>query len=275
MFLTTFITTAFSQDFFEDGSMKLNEVSTDKKYGYQTKPKTAIKIGTVENEYAFVRALLGPNGEKTNAQRISSCCSFKSKTAAFGSGFLDKWEITYDGIKFPIILYLNSYDYEEPKCPFGLTFKTIDNVTKVESFPADSIKKVATCSETIYSVDDFLVKETFGELTEPTLNPTFTDGHEELKKYFGSHPLTDEKAVQMIFRVKIAFVVNCEGKAGDFEIVSKGKGDLANYAHQVLAIVNSMPKNWKPATLDGKPVDCYQVLSFTAASGNLDSVSYR
>jgi hypothetical protein len=127
----------------------------------------------------------------------------------------------------------------------------------------------------MYSVDDFLVKEKFGENAKPTTNPTFTGGLDELKKYFIAHPLTDEKATQMVFRVSIAFLVNCDGKAGNFVIVTKGKGDLATYANQVLAIVNKMPQNWQPATVDGKLVDCYQVLSFTAASGQLDKVSYR
>jgi len=275
LLLTTFVTTAFSQEFYEDGSMKLSEVSTDKKYGYKTNHKTSIKVGKVENEYAYVRALLGPNGEKTKAQRISSCCEFKSKTAAFGTGLLDKWEITYDGLKTPIIIYLNSYDFETPKCPYGLTFKTFNNITKVEKFPTDSIIKATVCSETIYSVDDFLVKEKYGEKPKPITNPTFSGGLDELKKFFTANSLTDEKASQMIFRVSIAFVVTCDGKAGNFEIVTKGKGDLETYANQVLAIVNKMPQNWQPATIDGKSVDCYQVLSITATSGQLAKVSYR
>jgi hypothetical protein len=273
--VATFVTTAFSQEFYEDGSMKLSDISTEKKYGYEPNHKTAIKVGKVENEYALMRALLGPNGEKVQAQRISSCCEFKSKTTVFGSGLLDKWEITYDGLKSPIILYLNSYDFGTPKCPFGLTFKTANNINKVETFPTDVIVKVTNCSQTIYSVDDFLVKEKFGENAKPSTNPTFTGGLDELKKYYVANPLTDEKATQIVFRVTIAFVVTCDGKAGNFVIVTKGKGDLATYANQVLAIVNKMPQSWQPATVDRKPVDCYQVLSFTAASGQLDKVSYR
>lgn len=272
---TTFATTVFCQEFYEDGSMKLSDISTDKKYGYEPNHKTAIKVGKVENEYAYLRSLQGPNGEKTQAQRISSCCEFKSKTAAFGSGLLDKWEITYDGLKSPIILYLNSYDFETPKCPFSLTFKSANNITKVETFLTDNIVKVTNCSQTIYSVDDFLVKEKFGDNAKLATNPTFTGGLDELKKYFVANPLTDEKATQMVFRVSIAFLVTCEGKAGNFVIVTKGKGDLATYANQLLAIVNNMPQNWRPATVDGKAVDCYQVLSFTVASGQLDKVSYR
>jgi hypothetical protein len=64
-------------------------------------------------------------------------------------------------------------------------------------------------------------------------------------------------------------------KAGNFVIVTKGRRDLGTYANQVLAIVNRMPQNWQPATVDGKPVDCYQVLNFSPTSGRLDSVTYK
>ncbi|MES2515463.1 MAG: hypothetical protein V4580_15015 [Bacteroidota bacterium] len=268
-------TNLFGQEFFEDGSMKLSEISTDKKYGYEANPKWAVPVGKVANEYAYLKALQGPNKEKVQAQRISSCCEFESKASLFGMGLLDKWELTYEGLKKPVIVYLNSYSSETPKCINGFTFKTIDHVEKVQLFSADSIIKVTACSPTIYSVDDFLVKENFGELGKPTQNPAFAGGFDELKKYFQENPLTDEKAQKMVFRVSIAFLVTCDGKAGNFVIVTKGKGDLATYANQVLAIVNHMPQKWQPATVDGKPVDCYQVLSFTAVGGKLNNVSCR
>jgi len=80
----------------------------------------------------------------------------------------------------------------------------------------------------------------------------------------------------IVFRVHIMFVVNCEGKAGNFQLTSKGKGDLESLANQVLEIVNNMPQNWKPAKKNGEAVDCYQVLSFTVIGGQLNkTVSYR
>lgn len=121
---SSLVSTAFSQQFLDDGSMKLSEVSTDKKYGFEAKHKTSIQVGTVENEYAYIGALRGPNGEQIQARRSGSCCSFKSKDSAFGKGFLDVWEITYPGLEKPMTIYLNGYKYEAPKCPKGLTFKT-------------------------------------------------------------------------------------------------------------------------------------------------------
>ncbi len=277
-FILTFaMTQLYAQEFYEDGSLKLTEVSTDKKYGYESNHKTAIKVGKIENEQAFLKALLGPNGEPVQFRRLGSCCEFKSKTAAFGSGFLDKYEVYYQGLREPIVLYINAYDFETPKCPYGFTFKTADKIEKPSTLLKDSIFQVTICDgKNIFSVDkESLLKEKVGELPLVDTNPEFEGGIEELKKYFAENPLTDEKAKDMMFRVAIAFVVNCDGKAGNFQIISKGKGTLETLANQVLERVNKMPQNWIAGKKKGKSVDCYQVLSFSIFSGQLDKVSYR
>jgi hypothetical protein len=268
LLVTTFAITAFSQEYLDSDKrfMKLTEVSADKDYGFEM--KTAIKIGSDEKAIgAYLNSLKTVDGDRIHIGDMKF--NYKNKTG------LTMVVLTYEQKKETTTIYFLTTKFEQPKAIMGFSFKTIDDIPKVVIFPADSVVKVTACSQTIYSVDDFLVKEKFGELTKPLTNPTFSGGIDELKKYFTANPLTDEKATQMIFRVSIAFVVTCEGQAGNFVIVTKGKGDLATYANQVLAIVNRMPQNWQPATVDGKPVDCYQVLSFTAASGQLDKVSYR
>ena len=267
-----------AQKFHEDGSMILTEVSKDKKYGYQPNHKTAIKVGKIENGYAFLRALLGPNGEPVQFQRLGSCCEFESETAAFGSGFLDKYEVYYQGLDKPIILYINGYDYETPKCPVGFIFKTADKIEKPVTISQEDILQISFCdSENVYSVDkEFLLKEKVGELPVADNNPEFEGGIEALKIYFAENPLIDNKAKDLMFRVSIGFVVNCKGETGNFQILTKGKGELETFANQVLERVNNMPQNWKPAKKNGKVVDCYQVLSFTIVGGQLDkTVSYR
>lgn len=128
--LTIVINQVQGQEKYEDGSMKLTEVSTDKKYGYEPNHKTSIKVGKIENEQAYLKALRGPNGEQVQFRRISSCCSFKSRSAVFGKGLLDKYEVYYQGLREPIILYLNGYDFEKPKAPVGFTFVTADKIEK-------------------------------------------------------------------------------------------------------------------------------------------------
>jgi hypothetical protein len=133
------------------------------------------------------------------------------------------------------------------------------------SYGQDNIFKVTPCSSPIiYSVDDIMLKENVGkELTAGDINPVYSGGKDSLKKYFAANPLTDEKAKQLVFRVHVGFLVSCEGKAGNYFLVSKGKGDLATLAKQVLEIVNRMPQIWQAAIKDNKPIDSYQVLSFT------------
>jgi|SRR5690554_4067240 len=275
--LNLWTTTLKGQDFFEDGSMKLSEVSIDKKYGYESNHKTSIKVGKVENEQAYLKSLRGPNGEQIQYRRVSSCCGFKSKSAAFGKGFLDNYEVYYQGLKEPVILYLNGYEFENPKAPIGFSFVSADKIVKPTVFPADSIVKANFCNlEKHYSVGkESLLKDKIGERPKPDTNPTFVDGIEELKKYFSDIPLTDDRVKEAVFRVVIAFVVDCNGNAGNYMIVSKGKGLAETFANQVLERVNKMPQNWNSATKEGDKVDCYQVLSFTVVGGQLDKVSYR
>ncbi len=113
----------YGQDFIDDNTMKLDSISIDRKYGLKPSSKKSIKVGSIENEYKYINALTGPNGEQIYARRLGSCCEFRSRSAAFGKGFLDQWQLTYDGLEKPIIIYLNGYDYDKPLCPFGLSYK--------------------------------------------------------------------------------------------------------------------------------------------------------
>ncbi|GEM_PF-2011236 len=266
--VTTFITTAFCQEYLDNDKrfMKLTEVSIDNTYGFEM--KNPIKVGADKKAIgAYLNSLKPLDGDRLHIGDIKF--NYEKQNG------LTMVVLTFEEKKETITIFFQSTQFEQPQAITGYSFKTIEDLPKVIVFPADSIIKVSTCSQIIYSVDDFLVKEKYGENPNPKTNPTFKGGLEELKKFFIENPLTDEKATQMIFRVSIAFVVTCDGKAGNFEIVTKGTGDLATFANQVLAIVNKMPKDWQPATVKGKPVDCYQVLSFTVSSGQLDNVSYR
>lgn len=266
--LLTLVTEAFSQEYLDKDNrfMKLTEVSTDKTYGFEI--HNPIKLGSPENLIgAYLNSLKAL--DETNFSIGDMRFNYKKQNG------LTRVDLNFGQEKKPTTIYFLSTQFEQPKAIFGYSFKTIDDLPKVIVFPLDSIIKVTACSEKMYSVDDFLVNEKYGGLTNPTTNPTFTGGIEELKKYFAANPLTDEKVTKMMFRVSIAFVVTCDGKAGNFEIVTKGRGDLETYANQVLAIVNNMPQNWQAATVNGKPVDCYQILMFSVTSGQLDNLSYR
>ncbi len=40
-----------------------------------------------------------------------------------GSGLLDKYEVKYEGIENPVILYINMYNKGKLKAPKGFTFR--------------------------------------------------------------------------------------------------------------------------------------------------------
>jgi hypothetical protein len=103
------------------------EVATDKKYGYTA--EMPIKVGGESegngslNQRKFLNALAGPNGEKIKYNRIGSCCPYKTDKSAFGTAFLDKYQITWDGQEKPIVLLIDFYEKGILKIPFGLTKK--------------------------------------------------------------------------------------------------------------------------------------------------------
>lgn len=265
------------QEFHKSGDMKIYGMATDKEYGYEPDSEYSIKVGEIKNQRAYLNSLLGPNGEPIEYVRVGNCCQFDCKTAMLGKGLLDRYQITYKGLKKPIILYLNGYQYEKPLCPIGFTMKDHSKDEKPIVFPADSIKKIATfCSDTShYSIDYYLLNDKVGKQSEPDQFPTFDGGIDVLKKYFAANPLTDELAKNMIFKVEIGFKVDCNGNAGDFIIITKGTGTLELLANQVLEIVNAMPQKWKPAQMNAQAVDCYQYLSFSIKNGDLSTVSYK
>lgn len=97
----------------------------DRSYGYSE--KNPIKVGGFKNgpiqEKEFLNSLTGPNGEKVKYYRIGSCCPFQTPNSDWGSGMLDKFSVTYNGLKKDLILYINMYDSDTLKAPIGFKFK--------------------------------------------------------------------------------------------------------------------------------------------------------
>ena len=74
------------------------------------------------SEYAYLNRLRGPSGESVSYRRLGQCCPFESQNAIFGStALLDQYEVSYDGLAEPVVLYLNFYDKGEIRPPRGFT----------------------------------------------------------------------------------------------------------------------------------------------------------
>ena len=76
-------------------------------------------------ERAYLDKLTGPDGEKVSYTRVGSCCQFKTPHGMLGGGMLDKYEVIYEGLDDPVVLYFNMYDPHsgDIKVPEGFKFK--------------------------------------------------------------------------------------------------------------------------------------------------------
>ncbi len=261
-----FTTKLFSQEFLDERNMKITGVSNDATYGYTE--KNPVKIGSIEySNGKYLNALICPDGDKMHIKDM--------KLDYNGTKGLYYVVLKYENKQDTTVLYLLSSELDAPKAPKGFLFKTMDDLPKPIIFPVDSIKKVKTCNKKLHIAPNLFLVQKFGEnMPQPDKSPEYQGGIDSLKKYFAEHPLTDANAKKISFDIVIYLFVNCAGESGNYYLLSKPYGDVLTYANQVLGIVNNMPQNWLPAIKGGKPVDCYQALTFNVKNGILTSVSY-
>lgn len=111
----------------KDNAFVLTEYSKDKKYGYDPDYPVNVfyKNSKDENLNAerYLRALAGPNGEKITFIKLESCCPFPTKRSEMGGGFLDIYQLQWEGQKSPVKLYVNIYERGYLLVPMGLSIK--------------------------------------------------------------------------------------------------------------------------------------------------------
>ncbi|MDT0646533.1 hypothetical protein RM545_07515 [Zunongwangia sp. F260] len=101
----------------------------DRDFGFD--PRHPILVGSDNlesgpgNQQDYLNNLSGPNGEVITYTRLGSCCDFRTENGILGNGMLDKYEINYEGLEEPIILYFNMYDPapQDIQVPAGLILK--------------------------------------------------------------------------------------------------------------------------------------------------------
>lgn len=106
----------------------LSTYSNDSTYAFTE--GNPVKVGGINqnegptNEGRFLRALLGPKGQKVYYQRAGSCCFFKTPNGFDGSGgVLDRYEVWYTGSKDTFSIYINMYDKGNLYIPIGFKAK--------------------------------------------------------------------------------------------------------------------------------------------------------
>lgn len=111
----------------KDNTFVITEYSKDKKYGYDPDYPVNVFYKDAKNENLnaerYLRALAGPNGEKITFTKLESCCPFPTKRTEMGAGFLDIYELRWEGQKSPLKIYINIYERGYLLVPVGLSIK--------------------------------------------------------------------------------------------------------------------------------------------------------
>jgi len=110
-----------------DNTFVITAYSQDKKYGYDKDYPVNVFYRDTKNETInqerFLNALAGPKGEKITFAKIETCCPFPTKRNEMGAGFLDVYELRWEGQTSPVKLYLNMHEKGILMVPVGLTLK--------------------------------------------------------------------------------------------------------------------------------------------------------
>src|SRR6478752_5301843 len=98
----------------KDNTFLLKDYAKDGKYGYDPDYPVNVFYQNAKDENLnaerYLNALAGPNGEKITFAKIESCCPFPTKRVEIGAGFLDIYEIKWEGQTKPIRLYVKIYE---------------------------------------------------------------------------------------------------------------------------------------------------------------------
>lgn len=106
-------------------SFIITKKATSKKYAYNEDYPVNVGFTSSENglsnETRYLNALAGPNGEKITYVLKDACCPFPTQKTEMGAGTIDMYEITWEGQKKPIVLYLNKFEKGLLLIPIGFS----------------------------------------------------------------------------------------------------------------------------------------------------------
>jgi len=97
----------------------ITEYSKDDEYGLTGDKPVKVGEKSVQNQLRYLSSLAGPNGEELQFHRRGSCCGYKSEKGLMGTALVDVYEVKYEGLKEPILVYISFYDFETLYIPKG------------------------------------------------------------------------------------------------------------------------------------------------------------
>ncbi len=100
---------------------EVRNYSQDKNYGLTGDNPVKVGEQSANNQRRFLASLAGPNGEELEFYRRGSCCAYDSENGFMGKALVDVYDVTYEGLKKPILVYISFYDSEKLYIPVGFT----------------------------------------------------------------------------------------------------------------------------------------------------------
>ncbi len=108
----------------------ITKIANDPKYGFDSDYPVNVGFTNVAdgnaNQVRFLSSLAGPNGEKLKYRIKESCCPYPTKKTEMGAGTIDIFEITWDGLKKPILMYINKYEKGQLMIPMGFSARKMN-----------------------------------------------------------------------------------------------------------------------------------------------------
>lgn len=101
--------------------LDINEKAPNKKYALSGTNPVMVGGNSALNQRRYLASLAGPNGEELTFHRRGSCCPYESENGLMGSALVDVYEVSYEGLNKPILLYISFYDEGPLFIPYGFT----------------------------------------------------------------------------------------------------------------------------------------------------------
>ncbi len=99
----------------------MNDVVIVKSSGYGYSADSPVACGRgIDGEMEYLSKLRGPDGQQVHCVRMQDCCPFRIFPS--GEGYLSRWELSYEGISKPVILYINTFVRAPVRAPNGFAF---------------------------------------------------------------------------------------------------------------------------------------------------------
>ena len=200
-------------------------------------------------------------GSKILAQWISG-----SYTVQYG-----KWEVTSFGVKEYTV-----YKTQRLRIKEGRILSSQFSPRGFDDEPADESSLGPCNPDNIYATGDTQLEEAVGKYRQPKSTPSYKDGKSALRNFCLNIAINDDRIKDRLFRVRVAFLVTCEGHAGNWQLINKSRGELFEMSSLILEKIKQIPDKWIPAVdKKGNNVDCWQVLELTVSNGAMTNANYK